>query len=175
MIKHIMIFTILAVVAIFSSSAMATEGYELLFQGTTSKLTTTEKQQIFKVLGFHLSKDKKFITDETCGADVSPNVKIDDLNGDGIEEVFVTWGNTCTSGQAGATVSLLIKGTSGKYIDNLGFPAIEYEKLSTKNKGFPDLKFGGPGFCHPVWRWVSNKYQHFRNEPEVKGGCDGVK
>ena len=170
-----MIFAILAVVAMFSSSVMAAEGYELLFHGTTSKLTKAEKQQIFKVLGFRLSKDKKFITDETCGDDVHPNVKIDDLNGDGIEEVFVTWGNTCTSGMAGQTISLLIKGASGRYIDNLGFTANEYEKLSTRNKGFPDLKLLGPGFCHQVWRWNGKKYQHFRDEPEVKGGCDGVK
>lgn len=172
MIKQTMIFAILAVM--FCSSAMAAEEYELLFKGTNSKLTKQEEQQIFKVLAFRISTDKKFIIDDTCGQDISPTVKIEDLNRDGIEEVFIIWGNTCASGHAGATVSLLIKDHSGKYVDNLSLPGTDYEKLSTTNHGFPDIKLGGPGFCHRVWRWDGKKYGHLRNEPAVKGGCDGV-
>lgn len=100
--------------------------------------------------------------------------RIDDLNGDGVQELFIVWGNTCTSGLAGASVSLFVKDASGRYIDTLGFPAIAYEKLATGHKGFPDLKFGGPGFCHGVWRWDGTSYRHLRNDLETAGGCDAV-
>ncbi|HET6490440.1 MAG TPA: hypothetical protein VFG28_11850 [Syntrophales bacterium] len=60
-------------------------------------------------------------------------------------------------------------------MDNFGFPGMDYTKMKTGNKGYPDLMIGGPGFCHPVWRWNGKAYQHFRNQPEVKGGCDGAR
>lgn len=74
----------------FSASvadSIAVEGYKILFNGTKSKLSEVEKQHIFKTLGFRLSKDKKFIVDDTCDEDVSPSVEVVDLNGDGIDEV----------------------------------------------------------------------------------------
>lgn len=162
-------------VGLCASSAMAAEGYELLFKDATSKLSREDKQQVFEALGFRLSKNKRFLIDDTCGKGVSPTVRIDDLNGDGVQEVFVVWGNVCTSGRAGASVSLFVKDASGRYIGTLGFPAIGYEMLATGSKAFPDLRFGGPGFCHGVWRWDGTAYQHLRDEPETAGGCDAVK
>jgi|WetSurMetagenome_2_1015567.scaffolds.fasta_scaffold14693_8 hypothetical protein len=169
-----MVLLAFTVTTVFSSQAHAIEGYEILFKGTSSKLSNREKSQIYNKLGLRLSKDKKAVIDSVCGQDASPTVKIEDLNGDGAEEVFVIWGNTCTSGQAGQSISLFIKSANGAYVDNFGFPGIDYEKMKTGNKGYPDLMIGGPGFCHPVWRWNGRQYQHFRNQPEVKGGCDGV-
>jgi hypothetical protein len=155
---------------------IAAEGYDMLFKGTTSKLSKEEKKQIFKKLGFRLSKDKKFIVDSTCGEDVSPSVEIIDLNGDGVEEVFVSWGNTCTSGMAGQSVTLFVKDRNGHYVENLGFPGI-YEKLSTRNKGFPDLLIGGPGFCFAVWQWNGSTYEYKCSREEEPGGCSrkGIK
>ena len=153
-----------------SSTCIAVEGYEILFKGTASKLSQKEKQQIFKKLGFQLSKDKKFIVEDTCGADVSPSIEIVDLNGDGVEEVFVNWGNTCTSGMAGQSITLFVKDRSGQFIENLGFPG-SYEKLATRNKGFPDLLISGPGFCHGVWQWSGAKYEYKCSREEEPGGC----
>jgi hypothetical protein len=155
-----------------ASSCMAAEGYEILFKGTNSKLSKKEKQQIFKKLDFELSKNKKSIVDSTCG-DVSPSVEIIDLNGDGVEEVFVSWGNSCTSGMTGSSISLFIKDPSGQFIENLGFPAGAYHQLETKNKGFPDIELGGPGFCHGVWQWDGAKYVYKCSREEEPGGCDG--
>lgn len=76
----------------FGRVGMAAEGYEMLFKGTKSKLSKQEKHQVFKDLGFRLSKNKKVIVDDTCG-EVSPSVEIVDLNGDGVEEIIVNWGN----------------------------------------------------------------------------------
>ncbi len=109
-------------------TVMAAEDYEMLFKDTTSKLSKQDKQQIFKKLGFRLSKDKKFIIDDTCDMDVSPHVEIVDLNKDGVEEVFVNWGNTCTSGMTGQSITLFVKDQSGQFVENLGFPG-SYEKL----------------------------------------------
>jgi hypothetical protein len=35
--------------------------------------------------------------------------------------------------------------------------------LKTRNKGFPDITFGGLQACFPVWRWSRREYsQHKR-------------
>lgn len=146
------------------------EGYEVLFKGTKSKLTKEEKQQIFKKLGFRLASDKRTIVDETCDQDVSPQVELADLNGDGMEEVFVNWGNTCTSGAAGQTITLFVKGRKGQFVENLNIPG-QYRKLPTKTKGFQDLLIGGPGFCQGVWRWTGGKYDYKCSREEQLGAC----
>jgi hypothetical protein len=167
---------VLLCVSAFDSAGMAAEGYEILFKGTTSKLSKQDKQRIFKKLGFRLSKNKKFIVDDTCGEDVSPSVEVVDLNGDGVEEVFVNWGNTCTSGMAGQSVTLFVKDRTGQFVENLGFPG-SYEKLATQNKGFPDILIGGPGFCFAVWQWNGTKYEYKCSREEEPGGCSrkGIK
>jgi hypothetical protein len=166
----IMALALLLAGATLASGAIAAEGYEILFKGTTSRLSKKEKQEIVKQLGFRLSRDKKRIVDGTCG-DVSPKVEVTDLNGDGLDEVFVEWGNLCTSGNTGRSISLFIKDPAGQYAGNLGFPAFGYEKLATRNKGFPDLLFGGPGFCHGVWQWTGTKYDYKCSIEETPGGC----
>jgi hypothetical protein len=70
-----------------------------------------------------------------------------------------------------SNVYLLIKDKQGNWKPNLDFPAVGYNLLKTKSKGFPDLTFGLPGFCRPVWRWNVNEYTHLKNIPEKKGGC----
>lgn len=108
--------------------------------------------------------------DETCNQDVSPQVELADLNGDGEEEVFINWGNTCTSGAAGQTITLLIKDSKGQFIENLNIPG-QYEKLTTKTKGFQDLLIGSPGFCHGVWHWTGSKYGYNCSREEQPGAC----
>lgn len=157
-------------VLVSASACEAANDYEMLFESTTSKLSKQEKQQIFKKLGFRLSKNKKFIIDDTCGENVSPSIEVVDLNGDGAEEVFVSWGNTCTSGMVGQSGTLFVKDPSGRYTENFGFPG-GYEKLPTKNKGFPDFLISGPGFCHGVWQWTGVKYEFKCGQEEQPGAC----
>jgi hypothetical protein len=153
----------------FAVTCMASEACDALFKGTNPKLSKQDKQQICDKLGFTFSNNNEFV-DETCG-DMSPQVEVVDLNGDGVMEVFVNYGNTCTSGNTGRSTSLFIKNAAGRYAENLAFPAIDYKRLPTKNKGFPDLTFGGPGFCHGVWQWTGTKYDYKCSYEEEPGAC----
>lgn len=168
--KSIVLVATLLYTSAFASAGMAAGGYDMLFKGTKSKLSKQEKQQMFKQLGFRLSKNKKFIVDDTCGEDVSPEVEIVDLNGDGMEEVFVSWGNTCTSGRAGQSITLFVKDRTGQFVKNLDMPGT-YEKLSSRHNGFPDLMIGGPGFCHGIWQWKGAKYDYKCSREENPGDC----
>jgi hypothetical protein len=94
---------------------------------------------------------------DACGKATEPQVDVVDLNGDGQPEVFVLAEGTCY-GRAGGELSLLIKDSQGRWQSNLGFSAGGYKLLSTKNKGYPDIEIGGPGFCFPVWRWNGKAY-----------------
>ena len=48
---------------------------------------------------FTLSADAARLEDPNCG-DIMPSSEVVDLNSDGRSEVFVQWGNACTSGAA---------------------------------------------------------------------------
>jgi len=138
-------------------------GVSLLFKGVKTKLTATEKNSIFTKLGFHVSKDRKQFAIE--GGDDYPftaEVLPTDMNKDGHEEIFVSYGNTFTSGNTGAQIVLFIKNNSGNYEPNLDFPGLIPEALKTGNQGYSDLLIGLPGFTFPIWRWDGNKYYLYR-------------
>ena len=124
----------------------------LLFQNVKSKLTNEEKNFIAKKLGFISSgnKDQPFALDKDSkdypfGATLMPT----DMNKDGKEEIFISYGNSFTSGSTGSSVALFIKNSSGAYEMNLGFPGITPDILTTTSKGYPDILVGGPGFEYP--------------------------
>ncbi|HKY60058.1 MAG TPA: hypothetical protein VJP59_03515 [Gemmatimonadota bacterium] len=148
------------------------EGHQILFPDST---TTSEDDQraIFDLLGYTLSADGTALEAPDCGT-IFSQVEETDLNGDGVSEVFVLAGNTCTSGMAGSSIVLFIKDAEGRYGSHLGFPAGGWTKLETSNAGFPDLAIGGPGFCEAVWRWDGTTYQHDHDRETEPGGCDGV-
>jgi hypothetical protein len=152
------------------SDGLAAEGYEILFENVTSKLTLEEKRQIFRQLKFNVSEDGKFFAGHE-DKDVSPVVEVVDLNGDGVEEVFVHWGNSYTSGNAERSITLFVKDAMGQYVMNLGIPAGGYGMLATRNLGFPDLEFYGPGFCRGVWRWNGSRYKYRCSREDKPGGC----
>ena len=95
-----------------------------------------------------------------------------DLNADGVQEVFVQWGNACTSGLTGRSLSLFIKDSSGSYQPQFGFPAFGWTRLDSESHGWPDLSFGGPGFCRPRWTWQRDAYEFKCNLPQIDGGCE---
>jgi hypothetical protein len=168
--KFIMLVGALCIMA-FSKTGMAAEGYEILFKRTASKLSRQEKMDIFNQLGFRLSKERKFIIDDTCEENVSPDVEVTDLNGDGIDEVFIIWGNTCTSGHTGQSITLFIKDRKGRFVKNLDVPGNSYNRLSQRNKGFPNLIIGGPGFCYAVWKWSGIKYEYKCSREDAPRAC----
>ena len=136
-----------------------------LFQNVKSKLPNEEKNFIAKKLGFILSgnKDLPFALDKDSkdypfGATVMPT----DMNKDGKEEIFISYGNSFTSGNTGSSVVLFIKNSSGGYEMNLGFPGMTPDVLTTTSKGYPDILVGGPGFEDPVLRWNGKAYDNYK-------------
>jgi hypothetical protein len=119
---------------------------------------------------FPLADDGSRFEDTVCG-DVDPAVEITDLNDDGVREVFVHWGNACTSGMTGRSLSLLVKNEAGEYREQFGFPAFGYTRVTTGEHGFPDLELGGPGFCAPVWSWNGGAYEFKCNLSHAENAC----
>jgi hypothetical protein len=66
---------------------------------------------------------------------------------------------------------MLAKDAAGQYQTQLGFPALGWTALPAREQGWPDLSFGGPGFCHAVWAWNGDAYAFKCNLPETEGGC----
>jgi hypothetical protein len=161
-----------AIASIYGCSADKPD-YEVLFGSENTSLSPEDKTAIFVAFAevFPLSGDGKQLEDPNCG-DIAPTTEIADLNGDGVNEVFVQWGNACTSGMTGRSLSLFAKDGSGDYQQQLGFPALGWTTLDSSEQGWPNLKFGGPGFCHAVWAWTANGYAFKCNLPETSGGCD---
>lgn len=149
----------------------ADAGAALLFAKTPGKLSPAEQAEIYGKLGLKVGEGGKTLVDEACGQEVSSEVQIKDLNGDGVDEVLITYGNSCMSGMAGSSVVLFIKDKTGHYQSQLGFPGVIAEVRPAKAGGYPDLLIGGPGFCFPVWHWDGKAYVHLRDEPQEKGGC----
>jgi len=153
-----------------SATFAAPEGIKVLFGNVNENLSVADKNEIFQTLGYSVTPDGTGLTSKECG-EVSFESRVVDLNGDGTPEVFVISGNTCTSGNTGASIDLFVNGSDGKYRKQLGFPAIDYEVMKEQNKGYPDLMFGGPGFCHGVWRWDGAKYEYHCSRESQPGAC----
>jgi hypothetical protein len=126
------------------------------------KLPPAEMAAVYKAAGL-TERGGKLL--DACKQPVEPQVDVVDLNGDGQPEVFVLANDAICYGSAGGELSLLIKDKQGRWQSNLGFSAGGYKLLSTKNKGYPDIEIGGPGFCFPVWRWNGKAYAVYK-------GCD---
>jgi hypothetical protein len=149
------------------------EGYQILFNPDSTTIAEAGQRAIFDQLGYNVSADGSSLEVMDCGA-IYTQTEEDDLNGDGIPEVFVLGGNSCTSGMAGSSLSLFIKNAEGSWGMNLGFPAGGWTKLEAENLGYPDLSIGGPGFCEAVYRWDGSSYQHLEDRETEPGGCDGI-
>lgn len=104
---------------------------------------------------FKASKGDYF--SETCDERVEYSAGLVDLNGDGQPEVLTYEYGMCMGGRVGQHVNLYIKDKQGRWRAQFGFPG-EYMPLATRNRGYPDIEFGGPGTCFPVWRWNGQRY-----------------
>ncbi|MFA5913780.1 MAG: hypothetical protein WC830_09530 [Burkholderiales bacterium] len=169
--KRHSIFVFAALLALPAAAQSPADGPSLLFKNRGEQLSPDDKSDIFEQLDLEIAENGQKLVDSICG-EVEFEVELVDLNKDKVPEVFVSGGNTCTAGSTGTSIWLFIKDSAGRYRQNLGFPTAGYTILKTRSKGFPDLRFGGPGFCFGVWRWNGSEYQHWRNHPMEKGGCD---
>jgi hypothetical protein len=125
---------------------------------SSSSISAADTRAIYKAVGLTERAGKLF---NLCDEIVQPELEVVDLNSDGQPEVFVTVLGSCHAGAAGAELSLLMK-SKGRWKVNLGFPAAGYKLLTARNKGFPDIEIGGPGFCFPVWRWNGSQYAIYK-------------
>lgn len=134
-------------------------GAALLFKNIKTKLSVDEKNYIFTKLGFVIAKDKKGFALKN-GEEYPFDVLVlpTDMNNDGVEEIFVSYGNTYTSGNTANHIILFIKSGKNYYEENLNFPGLTPEALTTSNQGYMDLLIGLPGFTFPIWRWNGYKY-----------------
>lgn len=143
------------------SQSTLTPGAALLFGQCKSVLTVEERNGIYKSLGFVLSGDatQPFALDkESKDFPFTVMVFPTDLNKDGKEELFISFGNSYTSGNTGSSIAFFVKDAKNVYTNQFGFPGTLPDVLATLNKGYPDLLIGGPGFEFPVWRWNGSAY-----------------
>lgn len=163
---------LLLVVLAIALPSFADDGHRVLFKSVAASVPEAGQKTIYSLMGLSLAKDKlSFVLDEVCPP-ATFDTEVVDLNGDGIPEIFLLGGNTCTSGAAGSSVWLFTKAKGGAYRMHFGFPSAGYKVLSRKTKGYPNIQFGGPGFCEAVWSWNGERYVHLRNVPTSPGGCN---
>lgn len=155
------------------SALSQTEGYRLLFPADSVTIAEADQQAIFDQLGYLVGADGASLEVMDCGT-IFTQVAEDDLNGDGVPEVFVLGGNTCTSGGDGSNLTLFVRNADGGWGMHLGFQAGGWTKLETGNLGYPDLSIGGMGFCEAVYRWDGSTYQHRGQRETEPGGCEGI-
>jgi hypothetical protein len=94
--------------------------------------------------------------DKDCGQ-IDYEAEAVDLNGDGQLEVLTREFGSCF-GRTGVQMNLYIKGKTGQWKAQFGFPG-EPKVLKSKSHGFPDIEILGPGTCFPVWRYNGQQYQ----------------
>ena len=161
----------LAAASIFALSLAATAPRaEPAPPAPASQLSNADMGRIVSSIGLSLAADGQHIDDPTCGA-VDARFETVDLNRDGTPELFLFYGDTCTSGATGESLVLFVKDAGGSYRPQLGFPAADYTAVGPGRFGFPDLEVRGMDFCAGVWRWDGTDYQHFCNRPDEPAGC----
>lgn len=142
------------------------EGARVLFKNSKTSLPVRAKNDVFEKTGFVLTPDKKqFLISNDSSAAAFPfkaGVYPTDINQDGIEEIFLVFGNEYTSGKTGTNILLFINDRAGSYQSNFGFSGGMPVLLPTKHLGYPDLLIGGPGTIFPVWKWNGKEYEFYK-------------
>jgi len=164
--------SLMSAITLLSACGSGQAQHSPLFAADEARLSEADQVAIHAAFTerFSVASDGRHFLYEGCG-EISAENNIIDLNADGTAEVFVYWGNSCTSGHTGRSLSLFVKDGSGAWRDQLGFAAFDYTILPASNAGYPDLEFGGPGFCFAVWSWNGSHYDFKCNSPQEEGGC----
>ncbi len=128
--------------------------------GTADEPSATEKAAIFKAAGFK-AKGDKFVRceDDTSASYMAGFFEWNDLNGDGVKEVFVRESSGFCYGATAEAFVLVAKNAKGEWtvlLDQVGMSLV----LDTKAKnGWKDIEVGGPGAGpFPKFRYDGKKY-----------------
>ena len=150
-------------------SALAAWFYLIPFPaiGAQSSSVSADASVVAVATGGQFKATKGSYFDKGCKEKLDYEAEVIDLNRDGQPEVFTSVHGTCMGGMTGVFLNLYIRDKTGKWRPQFGFPGM-YSVLKTKNKGYPDIEIGGPGFCFPVWRWNGGQYKLHRHEYDGK-------
>jgi len=134
-------------------------------------VVASEYPSILAAAGFRQQGGKWSGQSAECEAMLAPE-DVRDLNGDGVPEAQVVETGSFCYGGAEQGVYLLTRAAPGRWTLLFNSPGIAVFR-ETRTGGWPDMMLGGPGFCHPVYRWTGKTYAFWRSEAESIGGCDG--
>ena len=142
-------------------AGLATIGVGLLV-GTTAlaaDLSAVDKAAIFKAAGFKAQAGSFTRCPEDTSESRTPGaIELQDLNGDGTLEAFVTESSTYCYGNTEQAFVLLTKDAKTgwrKLLDEVGVAVPK----DTRHKGWKDIEVGGPGMGpFPVYRFNGKIY-----------------
>jgi len=125
----------------------------------------------FKAAGFE-AKGGRYAA---CDPTQTLEIEIRDINGDARPDALITDAGIACYGRDEVGFAIVTKDAGGawrKLFASPGFPTFE----TTRGVGgWPDIKNGGPGFCHPVMQWNGSDYVRIRWKAEQPGACAGRK
>ncbi|UTW12762.1 hypothetical protein [Marinobacterium rhizophilum] len=123
-------------------------------------LSASEEAALFAAAGFKLAGNGQYqrCQEEPVTLSYQPgHVELDDLNGDGRSEAWVTESSLFCYGNAGQYFLLLTEAPTGWQIllEAVGIAVIK----DSDYQGWPDIEVGGPGFGDfPLYRWNGSGY-----------------
>ncbi|OBU86365.1 hypothetical protein MY55_11995 [Chromobacterium subtsugae] len=157
-----------------AQQAPAADANEALF-GRGRKLSDADLRDVLGQLGMrYVAEDGAagFVGQNGCDAPYPLDAHFERDGGQ--EQLWVRGGDGCTSGAAGASVWVFVRGDDGRLRANLGMPAADVRRTRDVSAGVHDLRVGSAGFCDRLWRWNGKAFVHLLNIPTQSGGCDGA-
>jgi hypothetical protein len=125
-------------------------------------VTEADKTAAFKAAGFKKvgGQWKSDCGDPGTASYMPGAIEVQDLNGDGRPEIWITEGGTYCYGNSGGGFWLMTKNANGAWTKMLNDVGIQ-NVLKGKRYGWPDIEVGGPGFGKfPAYRYDGKKYVH---------------
>ena len=137
-----------------------TEGTKLLFGNNKSKLTTAEKNWLYKQLNFTVTTVEKNKNVFKSGEHiVTAQLYITDMNKDGIEEVFIIMQSPDLYGELGQSFMLFIKNGNGDFEYQSGLGNGMVMIIVSTDPGYPGIAIAGLGSEYPLFKWDGKAYK----------------
>jgi len=137
-----------------------TEGTKLLFGNNKSKLTTAEKNWLYKQLNFTVTTVEKNKNVFKSGEHiVTAQLYITDMNKDGIEEVFIIMQSPDLYGELGQSFMLFIKNGNGDFEYQSGLGNGMVMIIISTDPGYPGIAIAGLGSEYPLFKWDGKAYK----------------
>lgn len=126
-------------------------------------LSAKDRREIAEALPMVFRNGHVEFDNEVCaGRDIRPEVRLEDLNGDGRVEVLVLGGDTCSSGTTGQTLWMVVKhGT--RWTLEIDVVTAIVDVAPTRTDGWADLHMQGRSHCIGVWTRQGGKYGYARS------------